>query len=353
FGVGWAAGVTIYNGNTWEHPVLAYSSQGFYAFWLPKTANPTAGHVFYRKSTDGGSTWTDEAGANANEDWIDESVDGFSTCPESIALYMHAGGESSYIGLGYSTTPGTPYDVRHVILDADPSDSAEVYGHVIIRNIGSAELYASFTVNQWYAELYGHAEIRQETSVELYAHVEIQDTEDLYAHTIIRNISSAEAYGHAEIRQETSADLYAHVEIQDTAELYAHAVIRQPASAELYSTFIVKNIDSAELYASFEVQQLDSVELYSHTIIRHSDTAELYSHFRVRCSRIFGENWQRKMWFDGTYYWRSRYCPTDDRLEFDYISKDGLEGNVWTENANARINAAGFDAAAILADFSV
>ncbi len=62
----------------------------------------------------------------------------------------------------------------------------------------------------------------EDGSAELYAKVLVQHpSEELYAHAIIRNISSPELYGHAEIRHPASAEVYAHVVIQSSEDLYA------------------------------------------------------------------------------------------------------------------------------------
>jgi len=79
----------------------------------------------------------------------------------------------------------------------------------------------------------------------------------------------------------------------------------------------------------------------------------LLSNFRVRCPRLMGGNWQRKMWFDGTYYWRGRYDPVGDELIFEYIVAANLAANGWTKNANASIDCSGFAADWIISDFTV
>ncbi|MCK4697723.1 MAG: hypothetical protein KAT53_05395, partial [Dehalococcoidia bacterium] len=144
------------------------------------------------------------------------------------------------------------------------------------------------------------------------------------------------------------------VEESSAEEVHVHNVIGNTeeegepvdGSDTLYAKFDVGQ-DSAELLGKFEAQA--TAELLGKANVTHS--AELLSNFRVKCPRLMGGNWQRKMWFDGTYYWRGRYCPTDDALKFEYIAAAGLAGNTWTENAAARINAAGFTG--IDADFTV
>ena len=122
--------------------------------------------------------------------------------------------------------------------------------------------------------------------------------------------------------------------------------------------FSARRSDLEELSARFESGQ-DSTDLLGKFIVRHADSIELLgrfngqdtedlpAHFDVHYRRIFGENWQRKMWFDGTYYWRSYYSLALDSFIFEYIHKTGLIGNTWTENIAARIDVSGFDASAL------
>ena len=119
------------------------------------------------------------------------------------------------------------------------------------------------------------------------------------------------------------------------------SVRRVGTPVELFAKFN-SGQDSAALPGGFIASRESSQELPAEFISRQGAGQDLASEFRVRCPRQFGGNWQRKMWHVGAYYWRGRYCPTDDRLEFEYIAEDGLAGNVWTENANARIDASGF-----------
>ena len=117
-----------------------------------------------------------------------------------------------------------------------------------------------------------------------------------------------------------------------------------------HGSFNVRRADSEALAAGFTVPYADSADLAS-KFNAAALNEELPAGFRIKCPRQFGGNWQRKMWFDGSYYWRGRYCPTDDTLKFEYIAAIGLIGNIWTENAAARIDVSGFGG--IIADFTV
>ena len=69
--------------------------------------------------------------------------------------------------------------------------------------------------------------------------------------------------------------------------------------------------------------------------------------------RLMGGNWQRKNWFDGTNYWRSRYDEDLDSFVFEWIAETILGGDNWAENTNARIDVSGFGIDAFPADFTV
>ena len=117
--------------------------------------------------------------------------------------------------------------------------------------------------------------------------------------------------------------------------------------------FAVRREGSQNLGAKLEIPQSTFTDLRGGLFVGVDASEELYAHVDVSYDRIFGECWQRKVWFDGTYYWRAYYSIALDSFIFEYIHKTGLSGNVWTENANARVDASGFDASAIEADFSV
>jgi len=72
----------------------------------------------------------------------------------------------------------------------------------------------------------------------------------------------------------------------------------------------------------------------------------------IVCPRQFGGNWQRKCWYFAPYFWRSRYDIINNRLIFEYIHENQLDGDNWAENINARIDASGFSGIDA-ADFTV
>jgi len=153
---------------------------------------------------------------------------------------------------------------------------------------------------------------------------------------------------------DAAVELHAKLKVgQDSAEAYGHFVVKNTASSEAYAHLIVRNVSSTNAYAHLIVRNVSSANAYAHFIVRNVSSAELSSKFRVSCPRRMGGNWQRKMWFDGTYYWRGRYDPAPaDEIIFEYIAAASLAGT-WTKNANASIDCSGFAADWIIADFTV
>ena len=179
-----------------------------------------------------------------------------TTLVATLTLTLQAGWTIVYAMAPQSNGSGDADEISGYIQNMDdPISSAELYGHAIIRNIGSAEAYAKVLIQQPSEELYGHAIIRNISSTEVYGHAEIkQETSaELYAHAIIKNIGSAELYAHAIIKNIGSAELYCHVVIQDTAELYGHGIIKNIGAAQEYGHGIIRNIGSADLPCTFRI----------------------------------------------------------------------------------------------------
>lgn len=106
-GVGWGAEATVQASTTsLTAPALAKSGADLYCFWL---SAPTVDHVYYKKCT--GGVW--DAGPT---DWIDESGDDFTSARCIQSSYE----ARSVIGVVYQTKTGSPYNVRHAILDDAP-----------------------------------------------------------------------------------------------------------------------------------------------------------------------------------------------------------------------------------------
>lgn len=113
----------------------------------------------------------------------------------------------------------------------DPSDIREInwtYHTDGVRRV-------NYIVGWRKQDLYGHAVIRNISSDELYAHVVIQDTAELYGHAIIRNVASVNLPATFEVGQ-GSADLLCKFKVaQDSAELLGKVKITRSDSVELFS----------------------------------------------------------------------------------------------------------------------
>ncbi|GAF82171.1 unnamed protein product, partial [marine sediment metagenome] len=147
----------------------------------------------------------------------------------------------------------------------------------------------------------------------------------------------------AEIKNASSAEYSSNVEIENEsfAEFSCNAIINLDLSASIDSSCNTEIINSSSVDASLNV------------VINNITLIDMSANAFVPAPRRYGGNWQRKMWLNGEYYWRGRYDANQDEIIFEYIAKTGLEGNTWAENENAAIDASGFSASCIEADFTV
>jgi len=226
-------------------------------------------------------------------------------------------------------------------------NSSELLGNAEIQQSGSAELLGKFEA-QATAELLGRAEVGQNSAGLLgKGTIQHSDSAELLGNAVIRHSNTAEFLGKGIIRQSDTIELLGKFEAQATAELLGK--FEAQATADLLGKFEAQA--TADLLGKAKIQHSDSAELLGR--FEAQATAEVLSKFRVSCPRRMGDNWQRKMWFDGTYYWRGRCNPPTTEIVFEYIEAAGLAGNVWTKNENASIDCSGMAADRIMADFTV
>lgn len=261
------------------------------------------------------------------------------------------------------------------------SASQELLGELVIRYPGNQDLPAEFLIaaedfvelpaefivqsliSDGSEELFGKLNIRHPASQELSGEFEIRrdSSDELAAEFDVRHDDSQDLPGGFTARESAAQNLPARLVVQaiqaSSEDLLSRFTVQPHGSTDLPCGFIVSNIvGSAELSAHLKILREQNPEPQLKgifTVNQVNASTELGAHFNVHYRRIFGENWQRKSWFTDPYYWRSYYSLALDSFIFEYIHKTGLTGNVWTENVNARISAAGFDAAALEADFSV
>jgi hypothetical protein len=280
--LGWGAAVTIQSiGNFRQaNPLLSIMNYGdedttdhglatLYCFWTPTTDIPTAEWVTYRVSRDQNTTWTNEAGADAAEEWIDETASGFEV-QQSGSVYAFNSEDydnddaRSYIGIVY-VTHTMPSTLRHAALGfADPTEdlAAEFYvgqffaedlaaafvvRHSSPEDIGAPDLPAKFSVEFGEADLLGEAIVRHPAS------------EDLAAKFFRGADADEEFLGKFDIRSSASQDLAAELNVRhpDSEDLLGEFAVRRSDAEELLGVFVVRQSDSEDLLGVFEISRDD------------------------------------------------------------------------------------------------
>jgi len=148
-------------------------------------------------------------------------------------------------------------------------DSAELLGRFEAQD--TAELLGKFEAQDT-AELLGKAIIRHSDIAELLGKAVITRSTELLCNAIIENIGLAVLYAGTEVGQD-SGNLFAKFEAQDTQVLYAKSVVRQTDLHDLYARAEVGH-GSGELFAKAEVGQ-GSVELLCRGIVRGAASSDL------------------------------------------------------------------------------
>ena len=258
------------------------------------------------------------------------------------------------------------------VFDIGGGDSEDLLCLFDVRQEASVDLLAVFLIGGGDSEdLLAEFIVRHPSSMDLPAEFVIShpDSVDLLGIFDIRYSTSVNLLGVFVVRQVATRNLPAEFEVgQGVEDLPAEFIVQSAftsGSANLFAQFTALHyISSPQLYGKFEVGQGSEDLLGSFTVRKETSldlpaafegqaSVDLIASFHIQYRRIFGENWQRKSWFTDPYYWRSYYSLALDSFVFEYIHKTGLTGNLWTENVSARIDASGFDAAALEADFSV
>lgn len=166
YGVGWGSQVPVYDASNKIYPAISVATNGsYYIFWKANTADPTAHHMFYKRSDDDGVTWSDTV------DWIDETVDEFTG--ECWAFVIEKVQYGDYITVQYQTDTPSPYKLRFAALyvpsNSDPINDASSFIDLETGNRAlSMSQYYNLDVNV--TEVDGsddidYIEIRFETSV--------------------------------------------------------------------------------------------------------------------------------------------------------------------------------------------
>ena len=176
--LGWSASNVVYASTENLAPMLAIMWYGdedtidhigysLYCFWTPIAAAPTADWVHYRVSRDAGLTWTDEAGADAVEEWLDETVNEFdnynigSVSARAVRnnalakqfmtiVYTNDGPHVRAAGLEFSD-PARDLAAAFVVR---PFVAEELLGEFVVRqsspdDVGAPDLLAIFNVARY------------------------------------------------------------------------------------------------------------------------------------------------------------------------------------------------------------
>jgi len=149
--------------------------------------------------------------------------------------------------------------------------STDLLGKIDITH--SVELLGKGKVQQSNtAELLGKTEIQQHSSSELLGECNIIHSTELLCNAIIKNVGSAVLYARAEVGQD-SRDLFAKFEAQDTQVLYVKGEIRQADLSDLHARAEVGQ-GSDELFAKAEVGQ-GSAEFLGKGMVRNAVSSDL------------------------------------------------------------------------------
>jgi len=347
-----------------------------YCFWTPTTDAPTAEWVTYRVSRDLGDTWTNEAGADAAVELIDETIDGFEV-QQSGSAYAYSGSDYDngdfYIGLVY-VVHRMPPALRHAgLIFADPDEdligafvarhtatlnlgcefiirqpgpqgvSRDLPCELVIRRTATLNLGADFIVRNTTgtADLGGEFIARHSATLDLHGELDVRysATLNLGGEFVVRHEATEDLYGEFFVNQ-AALDLYAYFEIGQGAEdLHGEFEIQQSATSDLYGEFGIRGTATADLFVVFFVRNAGTLDLPCEFVIRRSATLDLPCEFVIRgtiTQDVPGEFVIRrsaarnlKVVFDVRHS-ASADLPAEFRIDKDYISK-GLNVSVYRD----------------------
>uniref|UniRef100_A0A6M3LZF2 Uncharacterized protein n=1 Tax=viral metagenome TaxID=1070528 RepID=A0A6M3LZF2_9ZZZZ len=268
-----------------------------YCFWTPTADAPTAEKVTYRVSRDLGDTWTNEAGADAAVEWIDETLDGFEV-QASGSAYLFSSSDydnaRSYIGIVYMVHRMPPA-LRHAALGfEDPSE--DLPGEFIVRQRGSADLgagfdgqasvdlAASFSAQAGPRNLPGEFIVRHTAALNLKGEFFVTNaaSSNLLGELVVRHIGTPLNLHGAFVVNQGSVDLYAEFEVNQSSEdLYGEYIVRHEQDENLKAVFLVIDLGDLDLKGQFFVRNAGSVNLKGEFIVSHAASEDLLAYFNV------------------------------------------------------------------------
>ena len=293
--LGWGAAVTIQSiGNFRQaNPLLSIMKYGdddtgvadhltgtLYCFWTPTADIPTAEWVTYKVSRDQNTTWTNEAGANAAEEWIDETGNGFEV-QQSGSVYAFSSEDyesdlgRSYIGIFY-VTHTMPPTLRHAALGFD-DPAVDLACAFVVNHDTSLDLLGEFVVR--------HNSDGDITPEDLFAKFEVRITDasqDLKGQFVVGQ-GSADLLGEFVVQQPGAAQIWGNFFLgaDGDVDLKGQFDIRSSASQDLPGEFVVIGPGDEELLGVLVVRHPDSEDLKGIFIVRHPDSEELLAVFEI------------------------------------------------------------------------
>jgi len=148
---------------------------------------------------------------------------------------------------------------------------------------------------------------------------------------------TADAYLRKTYTKTFTADVF--LRKQQTKTFTADAYLRKSYTKQFTADAFLQATETKQFTADSILVNRLTKTFTSDAYLRAVQTKTFTADAQLVCGREFGGNWQRKMWFNDPYYWRSR--QNGDNLIFEYIHKDNLAGDNWATNANATISCPG------------
>ena len=235
----WQAAVSVQTANDPNRAVgICVTVNTVYIFW----ADSDEDAIYYRKSLDNGATWTDEAGNNAPQKFLDSPE---ATYGYDFQIYEERMG--GHIGMMWRGGTISPYTIYFA--DLGPLDPAS-----------GLDLFADFELAQWEV-LY--AKFEAQAITDLCAKFEVTHSENLYA----------------KFEAQATAALKGIFETAQWGDLKGIFVARQASIVALKCVFTVRHTDTRDLYAKFTSQAVK--DLYTKLIVRHSSG---YPEANIKCT---------------------------------------------------------------------
>lgn len=192
---------------------ICVTANSIYIFWVDVDEQA----VFYRKSTDNGSTWKDEAGNDTPQKFLDspEEVYGYDIQVYEKIMGAHTG----IMWRGGTSDPYTIYFADMGPLEGTPGD---LFSDFILQKGGTTALFTKFQIpfNQS-KDLPAEFIIRQAASSDLHCFFHVgQDSRQLFSETIIRHTATPiEIDAEFIVRHATYSDLHNFFHVGQDSEL--------------------------------------------------------------------------------------------------------------------------------------